>query len=606
MTDDLAPQHQDNTTRALPLDEGDVADLLGELGEIAASCGLRSLEREIVEERLPALSSGRLTLVVLGEFNHGKSTVINALLGEEVLPMGVTPTTALITHLVHGDTPAAALQPAGGAPRVEVPLEELAARVKDSGEAGQEPEYIEIAHPNAVLQESLVLVDTPGINDISRQRVEITYGYLPRADVILYVLDATQALKKSEVTFIKNRLLKANRDRIVFVLNKIDALDPEDVPEVEHYVRERLEELVGPVELFSFSGREALDAQGGGGAAPEGFVAFKSYLQALLREQRAFILLDSALAGGLRVSALLEQNLAIKRQGYQLEADELRARIDAVRDRLDASKKLTAEHTRHIDERVHTIAQDARHNLREFVAGFVEQLPAQIDAAEARDVKRFLPGWIQDTFKAWLEREGQDIAGRLEGLAEEIIEITNESLRDIVEMYRDEFGLAGELDLEVDTIAYDVSVFALGAFGVSVFLIGNVLVGSLLTLAAPVLAFFLKEKADARIKERAREEGVRAIEHAGAKLEEELLRVIHDYGDRLKAFVDTAGDRLYRQIEEALSQVQSELEARGEGADRAQLLADTDALLHSARRVGKLIQVSRAHLGQHAAHIEPS
>lgn len=587
----------DLDTEGLPVDEEYVGELLVELGEIADECGLKSLADEVEYERLPALARGRITLVVLGEFNHGKSTVVNALLGADVLPVGITPTTAVITHLVYNDSPTVTVKPPQGGESYTIPYDGMEQAVKESGAEGEEPEFVEIGYPNEVLGHSLVLVDTPGVNDISRQKVEITYGYLPRADVILYVLDATQVLKKSEVTFIRDRLLRANRDRIIFVLNKIDALSEEDIAEVEQYARERLESLIGPVELFAFSGRRALDQQRKGGELPAEFVNFRQYLMGFLQEQRAYIILDSALAGGARVSGLLEQNLAIKRQGYRLEKDELEQRIRAVRSKLKESRRLIAENTQLIDERINGIAATARHNLRIFTEQFTEQLPGQVERAEARDVKRYLPAWIQDTFKAWLEEEGQAIARSLEELAEEIIEITNESLKEAVETYREAFGLSGELDMEVDTIAYDVSVFALGAFGVGVFFFANMLIGSLLTLATPLLAFFLKEKVDAQIKERAKAEGLKAVETASEKLEEELLRVIHDYGARLKDFVETAGDRLYRQIEEALEQVQEETQG---DVDRDALLAATDERLTRVRGVGHVIKTSRAQLAKWA------
>ena len=198
--------------------------------------------------------------MVLGEFNHGKSTVVNALLGDDVLPVGITPTTAVITHLVHWEEPIGHVIKPPARARTMIPhrLRGDGARCKESGEEGDEPEYVEIGYPNEVLSNSLVLVDTPGVNDISRQKVEITYGYLPRADVIVYVLDATQVLKKSEVTFIRDRLLKANRDRIMFVLNKVDALSPEDMAEVEQYARDRLtraDRAGGAVLLLGARGR---------------------------------------------------------------------------------------------------------------------------------------------------------------------------------------------------------------------------------------------------------------------------------------------------------------------------------------------------------------
>ena len=594
------PMHQGaarSVTARLPIDEADVAELLRKLGEAAERSGLNSLAREVHQERLPALQAGRITLVVLGEFNHGKSTVVNALLGEDILPVGITPTTAVITHLVHGPEARVRVQPPHGDSSFEIGYDEMEQAVSQDAEDGSEPEYIEIAYPNDILRDSLVLVDTPGVNDISRQKVEITYGYVPRADVILYVLDATQVLKKSEVTFIRDRLLKANRDRIVFVLNKVDALESEDVEEVEVYARERLAGLIGgKVEMFSLSGRKALMAQQKGNPLPEEFALFRRYLLDFLQEERAYIILDSALAGGLRVAALLEQNLAIKRQGYRLEREDLGRRIEAVQAKLKESRQLIAQNLDHIDERIGGIAATARHNLRVFTEGFVEALPTEIERAEAKDVKRYLPSFIQDTYKDWLEEEGQAIARDLEELAEEVIEITNESLRQAVESFRDEFGLRDELDMEVDTVAYDMSVFALGTLGVVSFLFANVLVGGLLTLATPVLAFLLKEKIDEKIKERAREEGLRSVKAASAQLEDELLRVVHDYGDRLKDFVETAGDRLYRQVEEALEQVQRETQAVG--ADREALLADVGQRLKTVRLVAQSIRTGRAQLAE--------
>ncbi len=583
--------------KKLPVTTDYVEDLLHELAEIADETGLDSIEAEVVNDRIPALRDGRITVVVLGEFNHGKSTVVNALLGEDVLPVGITPTTAVITHLVHGDRKKITVKPPNDGEEYTIKMSELEDVVThEEGTEGSEPEYIEIQHPNAFLGDGLVLVDTPGVNDISRQKVEITYGYLPRADVILYVLDATQVLKKSEVTFIKDRLLKANRDRIVFVLGKVDALSEEDAKEVELYARERLEGLIGPVELFAFSARNALEARKKGEEAPEEFEKFHNHLTQYLNDQRSMIILQSAVGGGLRITSLLSQNLSIKKQGYLLASDELEKRITAVQGKLNESRALIAQNLDKIDDSVGGIAATARHNLRQFVNGFAEALPQEIEKADAKDVKRYLPTFIQDQFKDFIEREGYVIAGNLEELAEEIIEITNESLKDTMTSVRDELGLQGELNLEVDTIAYDASVFALGVAGFAM-LFANVLVGGLLTIAAPLLAFFLKDRVDTKIKERAREEGVRAIRSAGEEIEQELLRVIHNYGDQLKEFVETAGDRLYRQIEEVLEQVQKE---RSENTDQEALLQEVEKRLAATNRVRKMLEKGREQLTQYS------
>src|SRR5688500_7150631 len=78
-----------------------------QLADLAESVGMTTLSRDIKTTRIPKLESERFHLVVLGEFNHGKSTFVNALLGADLLPVGITPTTASINHVVYSPQPTA-------------------------------------------------------------------------------------------------------------------------------------------------------------------------------------------------------------------------------------------------------------------------------------------------------------------------------------------------------------------------------------------------------------------------------------------------------------------------------------------------------------------
>jgi predicted GTPase len=552
------------------------------LAELAREEGMRTLASEITSERLPALQEGRVTVVVLGEFNHGKSSILNALLGEEVLPTGITPTTAVITHLRYADEPRALIQ-YDAQDRVTVPLSKLASVV--TANQGVEPQFVEVGYPSEILRDNLVLVDTPGVNDISRQRVEITYGYVPRADVILYVLDANQVLKRSEITFIRDRLLRSSKDRLIFVLGKVDALSPEERVEVEDYAREKLGELLETVELYPVSARQAMKGQ------DEGFARFREHLLRYLKDRKAYILIDSGVSGGLRVTGMMQQNLAIKRSSYALDRAGLQKRVDAVHARLQDARRAIYENLDLIDETTGGLKAAIKHNLREFTRRFAEALPGEVERATVADIKAHLPDWVRDTFRAWLEEEGDGIARELERLAQEVIEATNASLREAVEHMQAEFGLDPKaLDLEINTLTYDIGVYTLGVAGVSAALLGSVMIGGLFLLAAPLLALVIKDRVEERTRQMAREQGVAAIEQAGAGLEQELLRVIEEHGDKLKTFVESAGSRLYQQINEVLQQVVRE--TSGEDADHAALdrraagaLARVDALSAELRAI---------------------
>jgi GTP-binding protein EngB required for normal cell division len=533
--------------------------LLVQLADLAREQGMRSLAAEVTGERLPALREGKITVVVLGEFNHGKSSILNALLGAEVLPTGITPTTAVITHIKWAAKPGAVVQ-YDAQDRKEVSLSALASVV--ASEQAIEPQWVEVGYPSDLLRDNLVLVDTPGVNDISRQRVEITYGYVPRADVILYVLDSNQILKRSEITFIRDRLLRTSKDRLLFVLGKVDALSEDEQAEVEAYAREKLGEFLDVVDLYPVSARRAMK----GGDA--GFDKFRAHLLGYLKGRRGFILLDSGVQGGLRVAGMLQQSLSIKRAGYALDQDALRQRVDAVRGRLEHARRAIYENLDLIDETTAGLKATAKHNLTTFAQRFAEAVPAEVDRASVADLKGYFQDWIQDTFRLWLEREGEGIARALEALAQQVIETTNANLRQTVHDLEGEFGAVG-VNLDVSTLRYDVSVATLGAAGISIALLGGVLVGGLVVLAAPLLYVFLKDRAEEKTREMAKEQGVKAIHVAGERLEQELVRVIAEYGDRLKTFVESAGARLYQQIDEALQQVVRDTSAQG--SDRAAL-----------------------------------
>src|SRR5215470_15792497 len=87
--------------------KNEVVEALGGLREVADSVGAKSLARRVEHDLVQKLINDRFHLVVVGEFNHGKTTFVNALLGESVLPVGVTPTTAAIHHLKYADKPEA-------------------------------------------------------------------------------------------------------------------------------------------------------------------------------------------------------------------------------------------------------------------------------------------------------------------------------------------------------------------------------------------------------------------------------------------------------------------------------------------------------------------
>src|SRR3954471_9067315 len=239
-----------------------------QLAEVAEGVGMTTLSRDIRTTRIPKLEAERFHLVVLGEFNHGKSTFVNALLESDILPTGITPTTASINHVVWAQHPTARVVLTTGESKFLDP-HQLKEWVTVAGGHASQVAYVELGFPSDLVKNNVVLVDTPGVNDLNEQRAEVTYGYVPRADAVVFLLDAGQALKDSEREFLRSRVLESARDRLIFVLGKMDMLSPDERTAVVEYVKQGLAGMTTDPVLFPISAKDWAKSKDAASGMPE-------------------------------------------------------------------------------------------------------------------------------------------------------------------------------------------------------------------------------------------------------------------------------------------------------------------------------------------------
>jgi ribosome biogenesis GTPase A len=539
------------------------------LAGVAEASGMTSTARDIRDERLPKLDDERFSLVVLGEFNHGKSTFINALLGKSILPVGITPTTAALAHLRHGDTARAELVRESGA-RSPLPLASLAEWLTVEGQASRpdsDPDpvaYIDIRLPAPFLAGGVTVVDTPGVNDINQQRADITYGYIPRADAVLFLLDAGQVLTASERRFLEERILRSSRDRLVFVVTKADLLDPGELNEALTFARRHLEVIVPEAPLFAVSAKRAL----AGDVAGSAMKPLLEHLQLTLGAERRQLVYDHALADAGRVAAFLRQSLAMRRRSLELSVYDLEQRVGKAQERLRTGRKALDQAAETIRAETAALKARVRQDLAAFTDEFSGALPGQIDKVAAPDVQRHLGPFVEDTWKRWVEAEAEMLAKELETLAERVIQVANENAADVTQKVADDLagGRSGgaRLEIAVDTFRYDASVFALGALGTTVFLFVHTLAGGLLALAAPIAALLLKGRVAQEIKQEARQRAPEAVRRIAAALAPKLDEIVEGFSARLSEFVAEAGAALARGIAEVLASALAERRRRAD------------------------------------------
>ncbi len=172
-------------------------------------------------------------LVFVGEFNAGKSALINAVLGTKVLPEGVTPTTSRVTLVKWGE---------------------------QVGEQIVDQNFAIYTHPLPLLRE-LNIVDTPGTNAILREHERLTDDFVPRSDLVLFITSADRPMAESERQFLER--IRAWGKKVVITLNKIDILQDQDTQsQVSDFVLQyAVKELGFTPEFFPVSARLAQAAQ---------------------------------------------------------------------------------------------------------------------------------------------------------------------------------------------------------------------------------------------------------------------------------------------------------------------------------------------------------
>lgn len=536
---------------------------LGAMREVAAladDAGAKSLARGLREERIPRLEDERFHLVVLGEFNHGKTTFVNALLGKEVLPTGVTPTTAVIHTIQHADAPRA-VAVSHDSVETPVPFESLRSYEVDGTAVADEVRHIALSYPAPFLKDGTVLVDTPGVNDLNEARAEITYGYVPQADAVLFLLDAGQILKQSERSFIREKLLPAvGLEKIFFVINKIDLLDDEERLEALAYARMHLSELGESPRVFAMSAEAGLE--GGDSGVGE----LTDELRHFLEDERGRVVLDSALEATLRAARTLRTGMEIQKHALQLEHGDLQRRLDSLEADLEASGDRIAERQAQLREAISATKAVVRADVMGFAQRFSQELPQEIENADPKELRKHLGGFIEERLRTFAQQEAEELAVRLEKVAEEAIAFVADDARAQAERLRATLGAdAAPLDLDVNTMAYDVGVFAVGAFGVTMMMLSNVIVGGALTLAAPLLAFVFRGRADRQMKARAKEEAPKVIREAAEKMAEAFDERIEAFGQKLMTFVTAANEDMMRSIAE-LVRVARDAQNEGEVA----------------------------------------
>ena len=394
-----------------------LAEMAARRGDSAGEEGLRA-----ARERLGA---GRLNLAVLGEFKRGKSTLINRLLGEPVLPVGVVPMTSLPILVEHGPRPEVEIELTSGE-RLRLGPGDLADYATEVGnpENRRQVTRVVVRHPAPILAEGVVLVDTPGIGSAHDHNTEVAHRALAEADAAVFVLSVDSPASRAELDFLRS--VRERVGRLIYVLNKADLLSAPELTEAAQFVRRMLSSPADgpPAQLFPLSAREG-DA---------GFAGFRAQLESALTGGRASLLLERM--RGLSREALAQERrmVALQRSAMRLSSQEARERERGLelllgevrRTATDVEQLLRADVARLVPE----VAQPA---IEEFRAAALGTLSTRVvglvsSGISPRQMEEQVGAQLVGLVRDWMERIEGEVARALEPVADRHSQRANQML----------------------------------------------------------------------------------------------------------------------------------------------------------------------------------
>ncbi len=326
------------------------------------------------------LESNVFNLIVMGEFKRGKSSVINALIGEEVLPVGVIPLTAIATILEYGKTPSVQiLFQDGTKTQTEIPALWDFATEKGNPDNKKGVSEVHIHWPSPWLKSGMRLIDTPGIGSVHQHNSDVTYGLLPRADAVLLVLSVDQPIGQVEYNFLKQ--LQDYAGRIFILLNKTDLLTATDLAESQAFTLQVIEKvMVEAVTLFPFSARLALEGQKNNAPAQlaqSGFLTFTEALKLFLAQDRGDALIISLSKRLLRLLTQTRFSAELTLSSLTVPVDELRHKVSAFENKRDEMAQEGDDFRLLLKAKVSHLAD---HDVTTDVENFTAKLTSEIDA----------------------------------------------------------------------------------------------------------------------------------------------------------------------------------------------------------------------------------
>lgn len=383
-----------------------VATSISRLDDVCQSLRMDA-ESEELKKLSERMNNHVFSVGIMGEFKRGKSTLINGLLGQEILPANPRPCSATLNYVRWDTQKRAEILFKDGSVR-RVPFEDLSKYVTKLDKTGtaDNVDYAAVYCPCLFCQNGVQIVDTPGLNDDERMN-EISEKVVPTLDAIVMIIHASSPFGMSEASFIREKVMASDLGRIIFVVNFIDIIDEDQRPDLIDAIRSKIKEsvldkmetvygkdskeyksalkMVGNINLIPVSAKNALKGKINNNNSMyenSGYPAFEDALSKLLTNERGILELvppvkkiDFTAKEASKMIKMRRNALAMSAEEFNKVQEESKQKIREAREKkkIEISALKSKGKTLYVDLQ-HEVNNEYTNIENEFL-DFVERMP---------------------------------------------------------------------------------------------------------------------------------------------------------------------------------------------------------------------------------------
>lgn len=464
-----------------------------------------------IKDTIAKVANEHFEVAIVGEFKRGKSTLINAMLGEEVLPADVLPATATLNRVTYSDDPYVEVEYKDGTSECVAidQLENYVTKLTEESEMKAETvKEATVHYATDFCRNHVDIIDTPGLND-DEQMTNVTLSILPEIDAAVFVISANSPFSQFEKDFLEKKMLTSDVGRIIFAVNCFGTFSKEDEMKIVETVRSRIgryvmekakmvmgedsrefavyKRKIGTPKVIGVYAKKALSAKMSGDEQmlkDSNFPEFEEALETLLTKERGAITLQILATKIANSGTEILNSVVLKENALMMENDEFMENYQKAIDEIEEIRNKKRAEFVNINDAANKVYENLQPVLDDYWTKIEETAMEVIDnfPMASEDLKK---DRLKEVYKKLTEKIKRSIDARAQLICEQIQNEINVALSDEAERlqsFEDDFFASIAKIQEMFSVSQKISTnggavdkiiaSAIGSFGIGALFIG--------------------------------------------------------------------------------------------------------------------------------------